>query len=143
MLSSTCDSFRDNELTCAIFSTPYGIPFFGWTGDGYRKLTMEELRSQYENWEGHQAGAYPLTYACSLTDATLAVALKKQAQTLAHEADEARVEEELFKENEDEGQSLNHLTVEDYGTFARLLPEQRNLTPITILQFPRSSTRSL
>ncbi|TFK89117.1 hypothetical protein K466DRAFT_598055 [Polyporus arcularius HHB13444] len=84
-------------MTCALFSTPFGIPFFGWTGDGYRKLTMEELRPQYETWESQQA------------------ALRKHAQTLVREADEARIEEELFKEDEDEGdvQCLEYLTVED------------------------------
>ncbi len=51
-------------MTCAIFSTPFGIPFFGWTGDGYRKLTMEELRPQYETWESQQAGEYISSRIC-------------------------------------------------------------------------------
>ncbi len=71
----------------------------------------------------------------------MVVALRKHAQTLVREADEARIEEELFKEDEDEGdvQCLEYLTVEDSGTFARPMSEQRNLTPIIDSQFLRSS----
>ncbi|KAI0694011.1 hypothetical protein C8T65DRAFT_744530 [Cerioporus squamosus] len=116
MPRSTSDSFRDNDLVCATVSTPYGIPFFGWTGDEYRKLTMEELRPQYEAWERHLA------------------ALREQA--FAHEVEEERVEEELFKD-EIEGvvQDPNYLTVEN------CVPEiAYDTKPLTITEVDMSSS---
>ena len=69
MPKSICDSFRDNEYACATFATPFGIPFFGWADNEYRKLSMEELRPQYEAWERHQAGESSLVRTCPPSDA--------------------------------------------------------------------------
>ena len=55
MSRSTTESLRDNKLATSTFSTPFGLPFFGWSEDGqYRKFSMAELRSQYDAWERQQ-----------------------------------------------------------------------------------------
>ena len=68
MSRSTSDSFRDNEVATSTFATPFGTPFFGWTEDGeWRKLTMDELRSEYEAWESRRVGecSIPLPWLVS------------------------------------------------------------------------------
>ena len=63
MSRSTSDSFRDNEVATSTFATPFGTPFFGWTEDGeWRKLTMDELRSEYEAWESRRVGEWPILF---------------------------------------------------------------------------------
>ena len=99
---------KPDSLIGGSFSTPFGTPFFGWNGDGYSKVPMKYLWTEYLEWESRRlyaadAHSGECLSAGSEADIFTAqdageVVVVEEKPALVSWADE--VEEELFGEPE-------------------------------------------
>ena len=103
---------KPDSLIGGSFSTPFGTSFFGWNGDGYSKVPMKYLWTEYLEWESRRlyassaarseageclsAGSEADASAQAAEDADAGVAAAEEKPAVVSWADE--VEDELFGE---------------------------------------------